>query len=132
MVSSAIALTRPLNHFLQELEYLSPAVTGRPFGVGTVANVPLVLLSDISLAANLSKRSAGDGALNYMVGLDDSSTVEVSFEDLIQPGRSDQPGQADAPDPSVFDGMPHFLRAGSKIPMDHDGAFHTGYLIYPP
>ena len=56
----------------------------------------------------------------------------MSFEDLIKPGRSDQPSQADAPDPLVFDGMPHFLRAGSKITMDHDGAFHKGYLNYTP
>ena len=97
---------------------------------GSVVNVPLVLSSDVSSAANLSRRFAGDGALNYVVALDTGGTIEVSFEDLIKPGRSDQPPQANTPDPSVFDGMPHFLRVGSKITMDHDGAFHKGYLNY--
>jgi hypothetical protein len=66
----------------------------------------------------------------YTVLLDDGTTTEILFEDLVNPMVS--PSEAPTSTPNPFDGLPYFLSNGSKVTLDHNGAFHKGFMHYSP
>ena len=64
----------------------------------------------------------------YVIHLDNGTTIELSYEDLVTRDSPSDP--ANAPSVPTFDGLPAFLQQDSKITLDHNGAFHRGYLHY--
>ena len=54
--------------------------------------------------------------------------TDATFEDLVKVGQPTS--SSSLPESSIFEGLPHFLRHNSKITMDHEGAFHKGFLMY--
>lgn len=54
--------------------------------------------------------------------------VDLAFEDLIEP-VSISPAE---PTSNPFDGLPHFLSQNAKITLDHNGAYHKGFLEHSP
>ena len=65
---------------------------------------------------------------DYTITMDDGTTTTVKFEDLVKEASPANPASATIPE--AFEGLPHFLRLGSKITMDHAGIFHKGFLGY--
>ncbi|KAL7523063.1 hypothetical protein ACHAWF_000973, partial [Thalassiosira exigua] len=88
---------------------------------GTIQSVPL-------LTSSLVATSADDGTspTSYVVHMDDGTTREVDYADLL--GRASADGVPSPPTSDPFKSLPHFLQRGSKLTMDFDGAFHKGYL----
>ena len=91
---------------------------------GTIQNVPF----DESIVLS-SASSPTSKPFAYTILLDDGTTIDSTFEDLVKVGSTDQP-PTDSSDISIFDGLPYFLHNNSKITMDHNGSFHKGYLQY--
>jgi hypothetical protein len=64
-----------------------------------------------------------------VVQLDNGQTIECDFSTLAPQTAnlpSDQLSSPASADP--FDSMPYILKRNSKITIDHQGAFHKGYL----
>ena len=59
--------------------------------------------------------------------MDDGTTKDVAFEDLVQPVSSPAGNESD-PLSDPFHGLPNFLQRNSKITMDHHGAYQKGFL----
>ena len=73
--------------------------------------------------------TAGPRKHTYIVLMDNGMTQDVLFKDLLVP--SDLSGDAPTePVANPFQGLPFFLARGSKITMDHVGAFKNEYLGY--
>jgi len=90
---------------------------------GTIANVPMS-------PSPLVQSSAADSESSsmYVIHLDNGTTIEMSYEDLV---RLDSPSDlTQTPKAPTFDGLPSFLQQDSKITLDHNGAYHRGYLHY--
>ena len=68
----------------------------------------------------------------YVIILDSGTTVEKSYDDLIQAGWYDSYPSNSPINVAALEGIPHFLRHDSKVVMDHKGAFHKGYINYSP
>jgi hypothetical protein len=81
-------------------------------------------------AVLLSDQPTPEASNTYTILLDNGTTVDVPFEDLVDPDVPVQPPPSDQPDP--FAGLPHFLSEGSKVTLDHNGAFHKGFLHHSP
>eukprot|EP00984_Skeletonema_dohrnii_P029430 scaffold20035_cov83-Skeletonema_dohrnii-CCMP3373.AAC.3 len=64
----------------------------------------------------------------YVIHLDDGTYAELTYEDLVS--HESPPEVAATSVENIFDGLPAFLRQDSKITLDHNGAFHRGYLHY--
>ncbi|KAL7459292.1 hypothetical protein ACHAWC_010958 [Mediolabrus comicus] len=101
---------------------------------GTIQNVPLFNTSIVSSSSSddSSTSESSSPSTSYVVHLDDGTSAEVTYEDLISsmPEHSSTP--AVDPPTTAFDGLPSFLQQDSKITIDHNGAFHRGYLHYSP
>lgn len=101
---------------------------------GTIQNVPIFHTSIVSPSSSddSSTSESSPSSSSYVVHFDDGTSADVTYEDLISsmPEHSSTP----APDQStnVFDGLPSFLQQDSKLTIDHNGAFHRGYLHYSP
>ena len=54
------------------------------------------------------------------------------YDDLIKAGRDDVYPASYTNNASVLEGTTHFLHNISKFTMDHNGAFHKGYIHYYP
>ena len=91
---------------------------------GTIQNVPLISSSLVQSSAS----SPEDSPTKYVIHLDNGTTTEATFEDLTKVGTPT--ASPNSTTPSAFEGLPSFLQHNSKITMDHDGAFHKGYLQY--
>ena len=88
---------------------------------GTIQNVPLP-----------SNESTLDSTTTYTVLLDDGTTQDVQFHQLQDP--SEKPTSLPT-DPTTYtntriSGLPHDLQPNCKVTMDHNGAFHKGYLVH--
>ena len=59
--------------------------------------------------------------------MDDGTTKDVAFEDLVQLVSSPTMNESD-PLSDPFHGLPNFLHRNSKITMDHHGAYQKGFL----
>ena len=98
---------------------------------GTIQNVPIFSFPIVQSSSSDSTTSESPST-SYVVHFDDGTTAEASYEDLV----SSEPEHSSAPAPnsaaSIFDGLPSFLQQESKITIDHNGAFHRGYLHYSP
>ena len=99
---------------------------------GTIQKIPLITSDIISTAAN---DSTDDSSANkYVILLDDNTTVETSFEDLLKvssPAADSTDSTSPAPD-DPFLGLPHILKNNAKLTMDYQGSFHKGYLMHSP
>ena len=94
---------------------------------GTVRqNVPIPF-AEIGLPADPSGVTSTTTHL-YTIHLDTGATVEVTFEDLVPPTTSSPVEPTD----NAFDGLPHFLSQDAKVTLDHNGAYHKGFLHYSP
>ena len=62
-------------------------------------------------AVLLSAEPTPEASNTYTILLDNGTTVDVPFEDLVDPVVPVQPAPSDQPDP--FAGLPHFLSEGS-------------------
>jgi hypothetical protein len=66
----------------------------------------------------------------YTVLLNNGTTTEVPFETLIDPiERSAPEGPTLA---SAYEGLPAFFSEGSKVTINHNGAFHKGFMHFSP
>ena len=94
---------------------------------GTVRNIPMVGSPLIQSAA--SPPSTAAPTLNYVISLDNGTTTECSFEDLIAVGR-DSNALTDSAPPTAnpFATLPQIFQRNSKVTFDHNGAFHKGFL----
>jgi hypothetical protein len=85
-------------------------------------SIPLPF-ADIGATTVLSSSPLPDDAkTTYTVLLDSGTTVEVLYEDLFDPITSKLLTEPALPD--AFNGLPAFLSNGSKVTLDHNGAFH--------
>ena len=94
---------------------------------GTVQRIPLpyVALSSTDTATSDHPK--------YAVHLDDGTTVEATYEQLVLGTvSSDPPESKTVPTTIDSDGMPHFLRPDSKVTLDHNGAYHKGFIQRTP
>jgi hypothetical protein len=94
---------------------------------GTIQNIPLPF-AHVGTASNMvnSDDDITSPKNTYTVLLDNGTTTEVFFEDLINPDTPQQPSASDVA--NAFDGLPYFLSNGSKVTLDHNGAFHKGFI----
>ena len=90
---------------------------------GTIANVPIT-------TSPIVQPSTADSEISsvYVIHLDNGTTIEMSYEDLVALDAPSAPQLS--PNAPTFDGLPAFLQQDSKITLDHNGAFHRGYLHY--
>ena len=94
---------------------------------GTIQNIPMIGPTLVTSAANPSPTALPPP--HYVVSLDDGTTAERSFEDLIAIGRdSDTPADSAAPTADPFATLPHIFQRNSKVTFDHKGTFHKGFL----
>eukprot|EP00956_Cyclotella_meneghiniana_P035945 scaffold119809_cov102-Cyclotella_meneghiniana.AAC.2 len=99
---------------------------------GTVSNVPLPYLTS-AVTASLEDSSAEDQNTKYVIQLDDGTTKEVDFSELA-PQTQHSPSESfssESPS-SPFATLPYILQRNSKVTIDHQGAFHKGYLDHTP
>ena len=68
----------------------------------------------------------------YVILLDYGTTVDKSYDGLIQAGRDDASHSKSPSNAAALDGIPHFLLHDSKVTMDHKGASHKGCINYYP
>jgi hypothetical protein len=68
----------------------------------------------------------------YTVLLDDNTTQELTYQQLILPSDATPP--VDPAEPStVWAGIPsRYLHQDAKITLEHEGTYHKGYLNYSP
>jgi hypothetical protein len=97
---------------------------------GTISNVPLPFFSTAT-PTSLDDTNSTDGQsmTTYVVQLNNGTTIECDFSTLAPQTanlHSDQLTSPASADP--FDSMPYILKCNSKITIDHQGAFHKGYL----
>ncbi|KAL7538082.1 hypothetical protein ACHAWF_005990, partial [Thalassiosira exigua] len=92
---------------------------------GTIQRVPLLTSPLVSTAA-----SGPSSSRNYVVHLDDGTTIDQSFEEIVALTPPREGPTFDVPDP--FSSLPHFLQRHSKLTMDHQEAFHKGFLNHTP
>jgi hypothetical protein len=95
----------------------------------TIQNLPLPFspLMDSTVA------SSADGSstkTTFTILLDDGTTVERQFEDLIDKVDAQPVATEGHTDP--FAGLPAFLSEGSKVTIDHNSAFHKGFIHHSP
>ena len=88
---------------------------------GTVQNVPLPTDGDTT-----------DTPTNYTIYLDNGTTVDVQFHQLTDPSTVTPTHDATTYANARISGLPHDLQPNSKVTMDHNGAFHEGYLVHSP
>jgi hypothetical protein len=100
---------------------------------GTISNVPLPFLSNIDTAAvTTDDDSVQDRSTKYVIHLDDGTTIEKEFQDLA-PTIHTSTGDVIASQASnPFEPLPYILKRNAKITIDHNGAFHKGYLEHSP
>jgi hypothetical protein len=99
---------------------------------GTIQNIPLPF-AHVGTASNMVNSDddiTSSPKNTYTVLLDNGTTTEVFFEDLINPDTPHQPSASDVT--NAFDGLPYFLSNGSKVTLDHNGAFQKGFIHHPP
>jgi hypothetical protein len=98
---------------------------------GTIQNIPLPF-AHVGTASDVvtSEEDPESPKNTYTVLLDDGTTTELLFEDLINPIVS--PSEAPSPTLNPFNGLPYFLSNGSKVTLYHNGSFHKGFMHYSP
>eukprot|EP00804_Cyclotella_cryptica_P021434 CCRYP_005776-RA/>CCRYP_005776-RA protein AED:0.13 eAED:0.00 QI:0/0/0/1/1/1/5/0/1584 len=101
---------------------------------GTIQNIPLP--SSPALADSAIIHPNGDieePTMNlYTVLLDDNTTTELTFQQLLSPADNRPPVDPGAPS-TIWAGIPsRYLHQDAKIKLEHDGTYHKGYLNYSP
>ena len=97
---------------------------------GTISNVPLPFLDTPAVSAS---DADADQSTTYTILLDSGVTIEKQFHELA-PSLTNSPSAelSSSPTTSPFDSLPAILQRNSKITIDHQGAFHKGYLDHSP
>jgi hypothetical protein len=108
---------------------ISVTVDDKPMR-GTIQNVPLPFSNFLPSSTIVAPVDGDSAPSTYTILLDDGTTIERKFEDLLDPTESSEPAASDAVNP--FAGLPSFLSEGSKITVDHNGAFHKGFIHHSP
>ena len=96
---------------------------------GTVQTIPSLWTSSISSSTD-EHNSAADNNMKYTILFDDCTSANIPFVDLAKPTSTTAPPSPLTGDP--FDGLPHFLKRGTKVTLDHNGQFCKGYLSHSP
>ena len=101
---------------------------------GTVQNVPIPVspLVDTSIVTPEGTIEHDQDRQLYTILLDDNTTKELTYDDLLQPPTSVPPVDPTSPS-TVWAGIPsRYLHQDAKITLEHEGAYHKGYLNYSP
>ena len=103
---------------------------------GTINNIPLSSVSGIESVVTppITMPDPEDLPAMYTVLLDDGTTKDLTYEDLILDDRtkSNPESSTDQAVPNPAAGLPALFRPGSKVTMDYNGAFHKGYITLSP
>eukprot|EP00956_Cyclotella_meneghiniana_P030923 scaffold79637_cov24-Cyclotella_meneghiniana.AAC.1 len=99
---------------------------------GTIQNIPLPPSPALDASAIITP--SGDieteATSVYTVLLDDNTTHELTYQDLLSP-CPDLPAVDPAAASTVWSGIPsRYLHQDAKITLEHDGTYHKGYLNY--
>ena len=113
---------------------------GNALACGTIKNIPIPVSPILKCAASPSPEQSDNGSISteiqesppYVILLDSGTTVEKSYDDLIQAGRDDASPPKSTINTAALEGIPHFLCYDSKVMMGHKGEFHKGCINYPP
>lgn len=102
---------------------------------GTIQNIPLPSspLEDTAVVTPSGHIEPNDeNSMKYTVLLDNNTTHELTFNDLLTPPADSPPVDPSAPS-TVWAGIPsRYLHQDAKITLEHDGTYHKGYLNYSP
>eukprot|EP00804_Cyclotella_cryptica_P008738 CCRYP_018465-RC/>CCRYP_018465-RC protein AED:0.27 eAED:0.26 QI:0/-1/0/1/-1/0/1/0/969 len=101
---------------------------------GTIQNIPLPSSPalDDSTVIHPSGQIEELNNNQYTVLLDDNTTAELTFQQLLSPTETHAPIDPAAP-ATVWAGIPsRYLHQDAKITLEHDGVYHKGYLNYSP
>jgi hypothetical protein len=101
---------------------------------GTIQNIPLPTSPALQDTAIIHPNGEIEEPNNnrYTVLLDDNTTQELTYQQLILPSDATPP--VDPAEPStVWAGIPsRYLHQDAKITLEHEGTYHKGYLNYSP
>eukprot|EP00956_Cyclotella_meneghiniana_P014787 scaffold22287_cov36-Cyclotella_meneghiniana.AAC.2 len=99
---------------------------------GTIQQVPMPLPPILEPNAQIQPQGGEESNVNtnYTVLLDNNTTVQLTFADLLSPSSDTPPVDPAAPS-TVWQGIPsRYLHQDAKITYEHDGTYHKGYLSY--
>ena len=96
---------------------------------GTIQNVPLPFTPNVKNATTDAAPPPDEQSTTYTILLNDSSTINSTFEDLSKVGRSNAPTTL-PPSDGTFEGLPSFIQPNSKVTLDHNGAYHKCVIHY--
>lgn len=108
-------------------------VNGQP-QKGTIQNIPLPPSPVLEDSAIITPEGTieTESTSVYTVLLDDNTTHELTYQDLLSPSV-DLPEVDPAAASTVWSGIPsRYLHQDAKITLEHDGTYHKGYLNYSP
>ena len=102
----------------------------------TIKNIPIPFSPILKCVASTSTEHSDNGSISSepqesplcVILMDSGTTVEKSYDDLIQSGRYDASPSKSASNSAALEVIPHFLCHDSKFTMDHKGAFHKEYI----
>ena len=60
----------------------------------------------------------------YVILLESGTTVDKSYDNLIQDIQDDSPPSKSPSNAAALEGIPHFLRHDSKVTIDYKEAFY--------
>ena len=107
---------------------------------GTINNIPIPVSPILKCVASTSTKHSDKDSISsdtqesspYVILLNSGTTVEKSYDNLIQDSRDDTPPSKSPRNASDLEGIPHFLCHDYKVSMDHKGVFHKGYINNSP
>ena len=107
---------------------------------GTINNIPITVSPILKFAASPSTEHSDKDSilldtqesLPCVILLYSGTTVDKSYDDLIQASLDDTPPSNSPRNSAALEGIPHFLCHDSKVTMDHKGGFHMGYINSSP
>ena len=107
---------------------------------GTIKNIPIPLPPILKTAASPVPEDLEQESITsedpksppYVFLLDNGIIVERSYNALIKDNRDDKSTYNSPSNAEDLEGIPNFLRHDSKVKIDHERAFHKGYINYSP
>lgn len=99
---------------------------------GTIQNVPLPFTPNVASAETLNSPPPEDQSTTYTIRLDDGTTIQQGFEDLINAGRDKDSTPVSSTLPDVLEGIPSMLHPSKKVTMKHDNTYKKGIIGYSP
>ena len=107
---------------------------------GNINNIQIPVSPILKCAASPSTEQSDDGFIStelpesplYVILLDYVTTVEKSYDDLLQAGQDDPSPYKSTNNATALVGIPHFLCHDSKLTMYRKGSLHKGYINCSP